>query len=117
MSLADVPPAEAVAAATHAGVPILAATGVTVRYGSQAIIRDVSLAIAAGDRVALVGPNGAGKSTLLRVLTGMLTPSAGSVELCGSALGGLDRRTVARTVAVLALPPDRGTFLDLERFL
>ncbi len=101
MSLADVPPAEAAAAAAHAGVPILAATGVTVRYGSQAIIRDVSLAISAGDRVALVGPNGAGKSTLLRVLTGMLTPSAGSVELCGSALGALDRRTVARTVAVV----------------
>ncbi|MFP5343640.1 MAG: ABC transporter ATP-binding protein [Candidatus Limnocylindria bacterium] len=98
--VADDPRAR-VAAAAHAGVPILAAHGVTVAYGPKAIISGVDLAIGAGDRLALVGPNGAGKSTLLRALTGMVTPTAGTVAICGTALADIDRRTVARTVAVV----------------
>lgn len=92
---------DAVAAATHAGVPILAAHGVTVELGGRTILHDVDLAIAAGAQLALVGPNGAGKSTLLRVLTGMLRPAQGLVTLCGTSLETLDRRTVARTIAVV----------------
>ncbi len=76
--------------------PILAATGVTVSVGSQAILADASLRLDAGERVALVGPNGAGKSTLLRALTGLLSPSDGHVELCGRPIGELGARTIAR---------------------
>jgi iron complex transport system ATP-binding protein len=94
-------PAALLAAAAHAGVPILAASGVTVAYGSKTIIEGVDLAIGAGDRLALVGPNGAGKSTLLRALTGMVVPSSGAVTLCGSPLATIDRRVVARTLAVV----------------
>lgn len=94
-------PADAVAAAAHAGVPILAASAVSVTIGGTAIIADIDLAIASGDRLALVGPNGAGKSTLLRALTGMVAPSSGTVTLCGSPLSTIDRRTVARTLAVV----------------
>ena len=43
-------------------------------------LREVTLAIAAGERVALVGANGAGKSTLLRLLHGLLAPTEGSVQ-------------------------------------
>ncbi len=80
---------------------ILAAEGVTVAYGERRILADVDLAIAAGERVALVGPNGAGKSTLLRALTGVLSPRPGVVRLCGDPIGGLDRKAVARTIAVV----------------
>ena len=54
--------------------------GVGVRYGSTPALQSVSLAIRAGERVALVGPNGSGKTTLLRVLNGLIEPTAGTVQ-------------------------------------
>lgn len=80
---------------------MLAADGVTVEARTRAILRDVSLAVEAGERIALVGPNGAGKSTLLRVLSGTLRPTAGRVLLGGVALASLDRAEVARRLAVV----------------
>jgi iron complex transport system ATP-binding protein len=81
--------------------PILAAEGVTLAYGSRSIVIDASLAIGAGERVAMVGPNGAGKSTFLRALTGVLMPRAGNVRLCGAPIATVDRMVVARTIAVV----------------
>jgi len=80
---------------------ILAADAVTVAYGDRTILADVSLSLRAGERVALVGPNGAGKSTLLRVLTGVLEPRRGDVALRGEAVRTLDRKAVARQIAVV----------------
>jgi energy-coupling factor transport system ATP-binding protein len=48
-----------------------------------AILRDVSLSVAAGERVALMGRNGAGKSTLLRHAAGLMTPTRGGVRAAG----------------------------------
>jgi len=79
----------------------LRADGVTVEVRTRAILRDVSLALAAGERLALVGPNGAGKSTLLRVLAGTLHPTAGRVELGGTPMTGLERSEIARRLAVV----------------
>lgn len=53
------------------------------RYGSQLVLTDVSLTVAAGRLVVLHGPNGAGKTTLLRVLATRLRPSRGSGEVFG----------------------------------
>ena len=50
-------------------------------YGGRPILRDFSLRIQRGERVALVGPNGAGKTTLLEILTGRRTPDSGRVRL------------------------------------
>jgi tungstate transport system ATP-binding protein len=51
-----------------------------VRYGAVQALAPLSLAIRAGERVALIGPNGSGKTTLLRLLHGLIDPSAGRVE-------------------------------------
>jgi macrolide transport system ATP-binding/permease protein len=59
---------------------LLRATDIGLRYGTAPVLRDVSLEVRHGDRLALVGPNGSGKSTLIRVLAGELAPSAGAIE-------------------------------------
>ena len=79
--------------------------GVTVLYRRRAALRDVSLTIDAGERVAIIGPNGAGKSTLLRVVAGLLRPAAGTVELAGMRLDRLDRIAIARRLAVVPQLP------------
>jgi len=79
--------------------------GVTVLYRERAALHDIGLQIDAGERVAVIGPNGAGKSTLLRVVAGLLRPAAGSVELGGVRLDGLDRLAVARRLAVVPQLP------------
>jgi ATPase subunit of ABC transporter with duplicated ATPase domains len=48
-------------------------------HGPNVVLADVSLTVAAGDRIGIVGPNGVGKSTLLRLLTGELEPERGTV--------------------------------------
>ncbi len=81
--------------------PAIWLDGVTVEARGRAILRDVSLRVEPGERLALIGPNGAGKSTLLRVVSGILRPHAGRVELGGLPVGAMDRGAVARRLAVV----------------
>ena len=64
--------------------------GLTVERGGRAVVRDVSIAIPAGEVTALLGPNGAGKSSLVLAVGGVLRPQAGSVLLEGRDLAGRD---------------------------
>jgi signal transduction histidine kinase/ABC-type multidrug transport system ATPase subunit len=66
--------------------PELAATGLTVRFGMLTALDGVSLAVRAGECVAIAGENGSGKTTLIRALGGDLAPDAGSIELDGRPL-------------------------------
>lgn len=51
-----------------------------VRFGEVQVLRDCTLALARGERLAIIGANGSGKSSLLRLLHGLLAPGSGSVE-------------------------------------
>ncbi len=66
--------------------------GVVVRYGDTAAIDDVTIDIAHGERVCLLGASGAGKTTALAVLSGLVVPSKGSVEVLGEELAALRGR-------------------------
>jgi len=64
--------------------------------GSLTILADVSLAVRAGESLAIVGASGAGKSTLLALLAGLDTPSSGKVLIAGEDLTALDEDGRAR---------------------
>src|SRR5579872_4506758 len=67
-------------------VPVFEVREVTFRYHQVTALDKLSLAIQAGQRVALLGANGSGKSTLLRILDGLAFPETGSIDFCGDAL-------------------------------
>jgi oligopeptide/dipeptide ABC transporter ATP-binding protein len=61
----------------------IACKGISHSFGSQAVLHDVELRVGQGETFGLIGESGSGKSTLARIVTGLQTPSQGSVELFG----------------------------------
>jgi branched-chain amino acid transport system ATP-binding protein len=68
--------------------PILATRKLGLDIGGAHIVADVSLEVAAGELVGIIGPNGAGKTTLFNLLSGLVRPTAGTVELHGRDVTG-----------------------------
>jgi iron complex transport system ATP-binding protein len=91
-----IPPADAAARP-----PIISMAGVSVAFGAREVLRSIELAVAPGERIALVGPNGAGKSTLIRAFSGTAPLSAGAVAVAGLAVPGASRELMARQLAIV----------------
>ncbi|MFG1839097.1 thiol reductant ABC exporter subunit CydD [Micromonospora sp. NPDC049175] len=73
--------------------------GVTVAYERTTALRDVTLTIRPGERIAVIGPSGAGKSTLLGLLLGFVTPTSGRVTVDGVDLASADPDAWRRQLA------------------
>ena len=67
---------------------LLEAVGMSMTFSGICALDDVSMSVAAGERVGLIGPNGAGKTTLFNCLLGILRPDSGTVILNGADVGG-----------------------------
>lgn len=78
---------------------LLKVNGISGGYGEEAIIRDISFSIGRGEFLGIIGPNGSGKSTLLRLLSRVLTPQKGYVELEGSDAARMRLKEFCRKVA------------------
>lgn len=65
-------------------------------FGGLVALREVDLAVGAGEIVALIGPNGAGKTTLFNIITGVIPASAGAIAFRGTPIGGLPAHRISR---------------------
>lgn len=110
MTLPDTAPAPAPEPPHSA--PILAAQGVTHRYGSATALNGVDLVLHPGEIVALMGRNGSGKTTLLKTLVGLVRPDAGRVTVAGQDAARLDVADICRSVGYLPQDPNSLLFAD-----
>ena len=90
--------------------PAIEARGLGKRYGHRWALADCTLAIPAGHVAGLVGPNGAGKTTLISLATGMLAPTAGTIEV----LGGLPASDPGQLARVGYVAQDTPTYAGLS---
>lgn len=81
--------------------PVYQLRQATVRKAGRDLLAGVDLELSAGELVVILGPNGAGKSTLLRVLAGLELLASGEAQLGGAAIAKVERRELARQVAMV----------------
>lgn len=84
--------------------PVIELRGISTRFGTQFIHRDINLRVEAGQVLGLVGGSGSGKTTLLRQMLGLLRPTTGSIRLFGLDPGEADvliRQALRRRLGVL----------------
>jgi len=107
-------------------VIVAALDRVRVLGGDHPMLREASLSLCVGDRVALVGPNGAGKSTLVRVLLGLMPSVDGTVQRAAAGVGYVPQGyaeslfpwfSVLRNVAMPRLVARREDAYDAARVL
>jgi branched-chain amino acid transport system ATP-binding protein len=91
---------------------MLEISSIDVHYGPVQALFGASLRVGDGEMVALLGANGAGKTTTLRTISGLLSPTTGSVMLDGVEIAGMPAQKVVR-LGVAQLPEGRELFPEL----
>ena len=97
--------------------PILELDGFSLARGGRDVLRDVTFAVARGERVALLGPNGAGKTTLLQSLNRILTGGRGRLAVDGRPLASYSQRELARRLAYVPQADNRPTPFTVREFV
>ncbi len=96
-------PQESLRPATNAGTALFEARHLSKRYGSNAVVNDVSFHIAAGECLGVIGPNGAGKTTTIRICLGLTVPDAGDVNFNFAAQGNSKNEALAMPAHALRI--------------
>src|SRR5947208_16108610 len=89
---------------TSPGTLALATRGLRKSYGSRLALAGLDLSVPTGVVYGFLGPNGAGKTTTMRLLTGLIHPDTGSIELLGRPFGRRDRRRLFDIGALIESP-------------
>jgi ABC-2 type transport system ATP-binding protein len=82
----------------------LATRGLQKKYGSRVALTGLDLSVPSGIVYGFLGPNGAGKTTTMRLLTGLIHPDAGTIELLGAPFGRRDRHRLFDVGALVESP-------------
>lgn len=82
---------------------LLEATNLSKQYGNTLGLSPIDLALPSGKIIGLLGPNGSGKTTLIKLIAGLLTPTTGTITVCGKPIG-------PETKAMVSYLPDRDYF-------
>ncbi len=82
----------------------LATRGLHKRYGQRTALAGLDLSVPTGVVYGFLGPNGAGKTTTMRLLTGLIHPDAGTIEVLGRPFGRRDRRHLFEVGALIESP-------------
>jgi len=98
----------------HRAPVLVAARGLTRRFGNRTAVEALSLEVARGEVVALLGPNGAGKTTTMRMLAGLLAPDEGTVEFEGVPAGAGVTPAMRRRIGLLTESPGLWDRLSVE---
>ncbi|MEX1300972.1 MAG: ABC transporter ATP-binding protein [Desulfotignum sp.] len=78
-------------------------------FDGQPVLKDLSLSVRHGEKVALTGPSGSGKSTVLRCILGLVMPDSGTITILGEPLTHHNIWQKRRHIAYVAQEPDLGT--------
>ena len=92
---------------------MLRVNNLRAQYGPVVALRDVSLEVPDGKVITVLGANGAGKSTLLRAVSGLVQPSAGTVEYEGRPIQGLAAEKIVR-LGISQVPEGRQIFTQMS---
>ena len=82
---------------------VLSTSGLSMRYTYKLALDKLTLDLPQGKIVGLLGPNGSGKTTFIKLAAGLLTPTEGSITICGQSIG-------PATKAIVSYLPDRPYF-------
>ena len=85
----------------------------SVHYGMIQAVKDVSFTVNEGEIVSLIGANGAGKSTILKTLSGLVRPSAGTIEYLGQDITKLPAKKIV-SLGLAQVPEGRQVFRGLS---
>lgn len=106
-------PGESVGDRAAAGEGTLGVFNLGKRYGARQVVKDVSLYVRRGEAVGLLGPNGAGKTTVFYMITGLVRPDKGAIDLDGHNVTALPMYRRAR-LGIGYLPQEASIFRGLN---
>jgi len=92
---------------------VLRVEKLSIDYSGVTALREVSLAVHEGEIVTVIGANGGGKSTLLKTISGLLSPSSGSIQFIGERIDGLPPHEICKR-GLIQIPEGRQLFPKMK---
>jgi iron complex transport system ATP-binding protein len=92
-------------ASSEAAAQLLEARDLSFAYDGRTVLRGAGISVHRGEIVGVLGPNGSGKSTLIKILSGVLAGYTGSAKFDGAEISRIQRKKLARSLAVVPQEP------------